>query len=111
MNINVMDDDPILDISEYYHSLANVLLFYSHLCPVSFRQLQINEINLKKEDLCDAELQFKRAQLMYIILNPKPHHVSISPLFVLLQNKNYLLNFILVGSVCVFTSTVHLFKH
>ncbi|KAK7601079.1 hypothetical protein V9T40_008520 [Parthenolecanium corni] len=74
MNINVMDDDPILDISEYYHSLANVLLFYSHLCPVSFRQLQINEINLKKEDLCDAELQFKRAQLMYIILNPKPHH-------------------------------------
>lgn len=76
-SVNMINDDRGLDISDYYHSLANVLLFYNQLCPIYFKQLQINEdVSLEKVDFCNAEVQFKRAQLMYFILNPNPLHVS-----------------------------------
>lgn len=73
----MINDDQGLDVSDYYNSLANVLLFCNQLCPISFKQLQSNEdMNLENVDFCNAELQFKRAQLMYLIINPKPLHVS-----------------------------------
>lgn len=75
--IDVTDEDQNVDDTDYYHSLANVLLLYNRLCPIPFRQLQVKgSVILKKLDFSDDELQFKWAQLTYFLLHPKPHHVS-----------------------------------
>lgn len=73
------------DINEYYISLADVLLYYKNLCPMSFNQLYMEEnLDMISVDINNADFLFKQAQLIFHIFNLKPGQVIFFCLIFLL---------------------------